>query len=152
MNEGRRDFSIAVIADGVLVCGGYASSIMSLMEQFDPELGVDSGANVRSTPRCFSRRLDDQLYMCGGWNRVPMSPVECIDPTRNTSERLTSMTHARSRGSAVVIDGQLFTCGGHGADATLKTAEWFEPATRRWKLLPEMRQRRFCTHLAVISC
>ena len=86
-------------------------------------------------------------------SREPLSSVERFDPAHNTWERLTSMSHARTRGSAVEIDGRLFVFGGEGDDREgLNSAEWFEPARGRWKPLREMSQGRICPFLAVISC
>ena len=82
-----------------------------------------------------------------------MSSVERFDPAHNTWEQLTSMSQARTGGSAVEIDGRLFVCGGRGAEGEgHNSAEWFEPARGRWEPLREMSQGRFRPHLAVISC
>ena len=142
MNEARWRFGTAVIADRLHVCGGIG---LTSVERFDTEVGVWEVLHAVVAV------LHGQLYMGGGRNdsEVPVSSVERFD----LWERVESMTHARSEACAGVTDGRLFICGGEGEQgAAENSAEWFDPVTGRWELLPDMRQGRVQPHVAIVPC
>merc|ERR1712136_246247 len=141
-------FATAVVTDMLYVCGG---SGLTSVERFDPEVGVWELLQPMPGQRSFSAVavLHGHLYICGRWNGSGCSSsVERFDPVRNTWETLAPMTAARNGATVVVIDGRLFVCGGlSGASLeveshSLNSAEWFDPVTGRWELLPDMRQER----------
>ena len=140
MSRPRSGFATAVLADKLYVCGGFGQASV---ERFDPEVGVwellqpmfSERSLMPCPPSCTANCTCVEVV---GRGNMPFSSMERFDPTHDTWERLASMTHARYAASVVEIHGRLFMCCGWGAGrlSNLNSAEWFEPATGRWELLP----------------
>ena len=146
MNEARQYFAAAVLNDRLHVCGGAG---VTSVERFDPEVGVWEQLQPLTEARQFAAAAvwHGQLCVCGGGDGddEPLSSVERTTGGRDSPPSEWSL----ARG--VEIDRRLFICGGVGLDQLpLSSAEWFDPGTGRWDLLPDISQVRIRPHLAVV--
>lgn len=87
---------------------------------------------------------NDLLYAIGGMeNGGYTSTVEVFDPIQQIWSEIDSMSQARCNPGVACANGKIFVIGGLGDNllgppGALKTAEFYDPNTDSWTLLPDM--------------
>ena len=75
--------------------------------------------------------LSNKIYVTGGYDRKPMSSVDCYDPDTNTWSQVANMNCARKEHILVSVHGRLYAIGGRDADSV----EVYDPDNNTWSLL-----------------
>jgi N-acetylneuraminic acid mutarotase len=87
-----------------------------------------------------------RFYVLAGRDTQNFTAAERFDPRRRTWERLPSLQTARGGiASAQLSDGRIVVFGGERlvpGGTTIAEVELFDPRTRRWRSLPDMRTPR----------
>ena len=146
----RAAHATAMIGHRLYVAGGANSTgSLSSMEIYDfkkrrwrrgpsfPRPGRNHATGVASGGR---------FYVLGGRAAVNYTAAERYDPRRRRWQRLPSLKVARGGiASARLSDGRIVVFGGERLEpggTTIAEVELFDPRTRRWRLLPDMRTPR----------
>ena len=121
MNYRRSQVQLIVCEDLIYALGGFVSNFTRFYLE-----------NCVSTNFLF-------LQENGGYT----STVEVFDPQTEIWTEVDSMSQARCNPGAAVANGKIYVVGGLGDNllgppGALKTAEFYDPVTDSWTLLPEM--------------
>jgi N-acetylneuraminic acid mutarotase len=146
----RAAHAAAVIGDRLYVAGGAndSGSLRSL-EVFDFgdrrwRRGPSFGGPARNHTTGIAS--DGRFYVLAGRDRANYRVAERYDPRRRRWQRLPDMRFARGGiASARLRDGRIVVFGGENLEpggTTIAEVEVFDPATARWRRLPDMRTPR----------
>jgi hypothetical protein len=73
---------------------------------------------------------------------VTSQPVSLTFGTPEWTPRLPALKQERIHCAAAVVDRRIYVVGGRAVNDRLNTVEMFDPATKKWSLLPPMPQAR----------
>jgi len=102
--------------------------------------------SIHKALRCIS--TSQRQYLCGGTDgNGCLSKVEFFDPLNGRWESSPSMLMARSEAICAVLMGRVCICGGAtgscASDQTyVRSAEYFDPYSKEWVMLPSMSAAR----------
>ena len=90
------------------------------------------------------RSINGCVCVCiGGYDRGEcLITVESFDLASNIWSSLKPMLVARGRFAIAEMNGYLYACGGSNGQMDLCSAEWYDPHTDTWTLLPDMSIQR----------
>ena len=146
MPTARSNLAAGVVGGKLYAVGGFNmySGSMHDFEVYDP--ATDTWEKI-SVPGYPTERgylavgvVGGELYAVGGYldrknggDRESLDLVQMYDPARNTWVGVASMTTARYRLVAGVVDGKLYALGGEDDDGNLlSTVEVYDPAGNTW--------------------
>jgi non-specific serine/threonine protein kinase len=147
----RAAHAVAVIGNRLYVAGGVDASGHSVrsLEVYDFERrrwrrGPSFPAPARN--HLTGVASGGRFYVLGGRDSVNYRAAARYDPSRRRWQRLPSLKVARGGiASARLSDGRIVVFGGERLEpggTTIAEVELFDPRTRRWSLLPDMRTPR----------
>ena len=142
----------ARLADGrVLISGGYDynHAILSSVELYDPVTGTFTKTGSMKNARAegsITTLIDGRVLIAGGHQidasrgkLVYLDKAEIYDPSTGVFEQIESLHVPRSHQFAVLLkDGRVLIAGGGNNSGALKSAELFDPITRKFSLTGEM--------------
>ena len=132
--------------DKLYVCGGEAFLTPNTVERFDPAhetwelLRPPLHHRLQTTVAV----LRDRLYLVGGrsGDDVALNSVESYDPDTDSWEESVPMSKARCEAKVARVNGSLYVFGGSagrvGTGGWSRSAERFDPVTKRWEALPDL--------------
>ena len=148
--------SVSVCHGKLYVMGGKAGTyysgsrcnLVSVLEHFDPSLGLWNGLNIPDKVAYSSAAVTMQgfLYAVGGkdgWRHYQLCTVQKYNPDTNQWHEVCPLSSPRSGVCAVTDGSYLYAIG--GTDKTgqyLNTVEKFDPRKNTWENLPPMLARR----------
>lgn len=139
MPTARRNFG-AVEANGfIYAVGGYSTSFLNKVEEYDPYLNTWATKAVMPTARenlCVVALLG-KIYAIGGYNGSYLNTVEEYDQSTNTWTTKAAMPTARRDAGAAVINGKIYVVGGYNG-SYINTVEEYNPATNTWSTMASM--------------
>jgi N-acetylneuraminic acid mutarotase len=146
----RAAHAVAVIGHRLYVAGGANSSgSLRSLEIYDFERRRwRRGPSFPGPARNHTTGVASggRFYVLGGRDRVNYRAAERYDPRRRSWSRLPPLRVARGGiASARLSDGRIVVFGGERLEpggTTIAEVELFDPRTRRWRLLPDMRTPR----------
>jgi N-acetylneuraminic acid mutarotase len=149
----RQEVSYVQVGGEFYLAGGG-----TLHERYDPQ--TDSWSEVEPLPAALDHiqgvALGGKIYYIGGlkaWPRPAARTVYVYDPATDTFSKGAPMPKGRGRGAGgvAVYGGKIYYAGGlHDG----KAVAWFDrynPATDRWKKLPDMPRVRDHFQAAVVD-
>jgi len=126
--------------------GGYGERVdtntSKRFYRYDP--GTDRWSRMPDLPRPRAAMaigvIGHMLIVAGGArDRVPLFETYGFDFRSKRWSRLPDMHSRREHVGDAVLGGKLYVLGGRGPDSlALDTAERYDPAKRRWEVLPRM--------------
>lgn len=147
MRERRAVHAAVRSGSEILIIGGFANegTGLQLVERFDSDLGLFESFAQLNAPRIqplVETLNDGRLLVLGGEWRSGPSTAEILEGA--VFVPLGDMNDARNASaSARLPDGRVLICGGHDAAAAMiRTAEVFDPATRRFERIGDMQSPR----------
>jgi hypothetical protein len=158
LTQPRRGLTATRLGNGkVLLAGGSASS-GAFADLLTPNASPLSSTVVRvSTATGTARQFhtatllaDGTVLVAGGNPAVPGGTAEAYDPATNTFATTSNeLNVSRASHTATLLpNGRVLLTGGTvSGGTTTKTAEWYDPATRRFGIAPNLATPR-TQHLA----
>ncbi|MFN0101884.1 MAG: kelch repeat-containing protein [Bryobacteraceae bacterium] len=149
-----------VASDGrrIFVAGGLApNSSVPSFEVFDTETKQWTPLPSMPTPRdhLTAAVVNGKFYAIAGRNSRDLAVVEEFDPANNTWRTRASAPTARGGLAGAAVNGRIYVMGGEGAsgtpDQTFKQNEEYDPATDRWRALPDMPTPRHGIYAANVG-
>uniref|UniRef100_G1R390 Kelch like family member 18 n=1 Tax=Nomascus leucogenys TaxID=61853 RepID=G1R390_NOMLE len=100
----------------------------------------------RTRPRCCTS-IAGLIYAVGGLNSAgdSLNVVEVFDPIANRWER------CRPAMGTVVLDGQIYVCGGYDGNSSLSSVETYSPETDKWTVVTSMSSNRSAAGVTVFE-
>jgi N-acetylneuraminic acid mutarotase len=147
----RAAHAAGVIGNRLYVAGGVDASGRSVRSLELYDFGRRRWRRGPSSPAPARNHLtgvasDGRFYVLGGRDSVNYRAAARYDPTRRRWQRLPSLRVARGGiASARLSDGRIVVFGGERLEpggTTISEVELFDPHTRRWRRLPDMRTPR----------
>ncbi len=142
MATGRYDHEAVVLNGQIYVIGGYESSPLSSVEQYDPASDTWTTkapmANARSNPQLAV--VDGKIYAIGG-------SLEEYNPSTDTWTTKASMNTQRSLFATAVVNGKIYAMGG----ISVKSMEVYDPKTNIWITKSPMSVEREKFKVAVVN-
>jgi N-acetylneuraminic acid mutarotase len=146
----RAAHAAAVIGDRLYVAGGaHATGSLRSMEVYDfKRRRWRRGPSFPGPKRNHTTGVASggRFYVLGGRDSLNYKVAERYDPRRQRWSRLPPLRVARGGiASARLSDGRIVVFGGERLEpggTTIAEVELFDPRTRRWRLLPDMRTPR----------
>ena len=117
----------------------------SLSSSSDKGVGEWQRLAPMPTARGFAgaARLGDMVYVCGGFDKVPLADVERYSIKNNTWRTFTSMEVARSRHVVLSCAGFVYMLGGETQQETTAACEVYDPRAGVWRdIAPMLVARR----------
>ncbi|XP_078206802.1 kelch-like protein 18 isoform X5 [Callithrix jacchus] len=137
----------------------YAGDSLNVVEVFDPIANRWEKCRPMTTAR--SRVgvavVNGLLYAIGGYDgQLRLSTVEAYNPETDTWTRVGSMNSKRSSVcfsamGTVVLDGQIYVCGGYDGNSSLSSVETYSPETDKWTVVTPMSSNRSAAGVTVFE-
>lgn len=153
--EPRTEVAAAVVRAEIVVAGGLTAdgTPSARVDAYSP--AADRWHRLPDLPAGVHHALaasdGRRLYVVGGYG----NPLGGGGPTRSSFvfdagawHALPRLPEPRAAGGAAVLGGKLYVVGGRAASGLARHAFVFDPATRRWRLIPAPTPRE---HLAVTA-
>ncbi|KAJ8390418.1 hypothetical protein AAFF_G00108120 [Aldrovandia affinis] len=145
LHQARSGLGVAVLEGMIYVVGGEKDSmIFDCTERYDPVTKQWAAVASLNFPRCGVGvcPCHGALYALGGWVGSEIGKtMERYDPAENKWEIIGSMAVPRYYFGCCELQGFIYVIGGISDEGMeLRSAEVYDPISRRWSALPVMEK------------
>ncbi|KAE8609887.1 hypothetical protein XENTR_v10011940 [Xenopus tropicalis] len=156
LHQARSGMSVAVLEGRIYVIGGEKDSmIFDCVECYDPVSKQWAAVSSMNQPRCGLGvcACHGAIYALGGWVGSEIgNSIERFSPEENAWQVVGSMAVPRYNFACCERQGMIYVVGGISHEGTeLRSAEVYDPITRRWMSLPPMGTRRAYLGVACLN-
>jgi RNA polymerase sigma factor (sigma-70 family) len=144
MPTARWSHSASVVNRKIYVIGGWDGSLLSALEEYDPETDKWVKKADMPTPRQFlsTSAVNGKIYAIGGYGGGPIerAAVEEYDPVKDKWTKKADIPTPRMFFSTSVVKGKIYAIGGwkQGAVISPSPVEEYDPVADEWTKKPDM--------------
>ncbi|MCL6589590.1 MAG: hypothetical protein K6U80_06515 [Firmicutes bacterium] len=135
-NGARYNHAAAVVNEKLYVFGGNASSLLNLVQEYNPATGVWSTKSPMTAPRCAMAvaAYEGKIYVLGGYDGAnALNTFEVYDPaTDSWTVKNNPMPTARYGLAVVALNGKIYAMGGRNGNLYYNIVEVYDIATDTW--------------------
>ncbi|HEX3045487.1 MAG TPA: kelch repeat-containing protein [Bacillota bacterium] len=132
----RYSHAAAVVDEKLYVFGGCSSSLLNLVQEYNPATRVWSLKSPMSAPRCAMAVVayEGKIYVLGGNDGTnALNTFEVYDPAADSWTVIPNpMPTARYGLAAVVLNGKIYAMGGRTGNVYYNIVEVYDIATDTW--------------------